>query len=301
VGVVIVLCAAGLAFAGSIFVTAVEQAAMTRDFKTADMLLKQYRTQRGANAEYLEADSWVGRGQLYARNFPAALQNASEVQQLCLKQLAGRKLDVEPSLPQALGASIEVTAQALAAEGRRDEAVTFLRAEMEKWRATSIGARIQKNINLLSLEGKPAPALDVARGVAGPQPRPLSAHAGHPVLLFFWAHWCSDCKAEIPIIQQLEKAYRAKGLEVIAPTQHYGYVAGGVDAPREVETPYIRQIFAQYYAGLGNVETPLSEANFARYGVSTTPTLVLVNKAGIVTLYHPGVMTFDELAAALRR
>jgi thioredoxin-related protein len=52
---------------------------------------------------------------------------------------------------------------------------------------------------------------------------------------------------------------------------------------------------------LGNVETPLSEANFARYGVSTTPTLVLVNKAGIVTLYHPGVMTFDELAAALRR
>ena len=121
------------------------------------------------------------------------------------------------------------------------------------------------------------------------------------MLLFFWAHWCSDCKQEIPIIQRLQAANRAKGLEVIAPTQHYGYVAGGEDAPREVETPYIAKIFAQYYAGLGKVETPLSEANFTRYGVSTTPTLVLLNPAGIVTLYHPGLMTFEELSAALRR
>jgi thiol-disulfide isomerase/thioredoxin len=184
---------------------------MTRDFKTADMLLKQYRAQRGVNPEYLEADSWVGRGQLFAKNFPAALQNATDVHAVCLKQLAGRKLDAEPSLPQALGASIEVTAQALAGEGRRDEAVTFLRAELEKWRATSIGARIQKNINLLSLEGKPAPALDVSRGVVGPQPRPLSAHAGHPVLLFFWAHWCSDCKRRSRLSSNWSRRIARKG------------------------------------------------------------------------------------------
>ena len=88
---------------------------------------------------------------------------------------------------------------------------------------------------------------------------------------------------------------------MIAPTQHYGYVAGGEGAPPAVETPYIAKTFAQYYAGLGKVETPLSEINFARYGVSTTPTLVLLNAAGNVTLYHPGAMTYDELAAALRR
>ena len=275
---------------------------MADNFSAADQLLKLYRNQRGVTAEYLEADSWIGRGQLSAKNYSAALQNASDVRELCLKQLAARKLDAESSLPTALGASIEVTGQALADEGRRDEAVTFLRAELEKWRATSINARIQKNINLLSLEGKPAPPLDTsAHGVAGPLPRPLSAHAGHPLLLFFWAHWCSDCKQEIPIIQQVQAAYKAKGLEVIAPTQHYGYVAGGDDAPPSVETPYIAKIFSQYYAGLGKVETPLSEANFARYGVSTTPTLVLVNSAGIVTLYHPGLMTLDELATALRR
>ena len=286
--------------ADSPFVIAVEKAAIARDFKTADGLLKAYRAQRGMTPEYLEAYSWIARGEFYAKNYQAALDKADDVRQLCLAQLKSRKVDAEPSLPTALGASIEVTGLSLTADGRRDEAVTFLRAELEKWRATSINARIQKNIHLLSLEGKPAPSLEVAHGVIGPQPRPLSAHAGHPLLLFFWAHWCSDCKAEIPIIERVQMMYRSKGLEVIAPTQHYGYVAGGVDASPSVETPYIVQVFKQYYAGLGNVETPISEANFTRYGVSTTPTIVLVNAKGIVTLYHPGTMTFDEFAAALK-
>ena len=37
------------------------------------------------------------------------------------------------------------------------------------------------------------------------------------------------------------------------------------------------------------------------YGASTTPTLVIVDRGGIVRLYHPGVMTLDELRAALNR
>jgi thiol-disulfide isomerase/thioredoxin len=282
-------------------VAAVHQLALAHDFARAGSLLSQYRSERGVTPEYLEAYSWIGRGELFAKDYQAALDNAADVRQLCLKQLAGRKLDSDRNLPTALGASLEVTGQALAATGRRDEAVVFLRAELVKWQATSINARIQKNINLLSLEGKRAPSLDISQSVTGPKPRPLSAHAGHPVLLFFWAHWCPDCKQEIPIVERIQAEYRAKGLEVVAPTQWYGYVAGGEDAPRSVETPYIAKIFSQYYAGLGNVETPLSTANFERYGVSTTPTLALVNAAGIVTLYHPGAMTFEELTAALHQ
>ena len=238
----IALFCAALALADSVVVPAVMEAAKSGNFAVADKILKQYRAQHGVNPEFLEADSWIGRGRLLAKNYAGALQNADEVRQLCLKQLTARKLDAEPSLPTALGATIEVTGQALAAQGHRDEAVTFLQTELATYRATSIAARIQKNINLISLVGKPAPQLD---------PRPLTAHAGHPVLLFFWAHWCSDCKAEIPIIKSVQSAYRAKGLEIVAPTQHYGYVAGGVDAPPSVETPYIAKIFAQYYSGLG--------------------------------------------------
>lgn len=288
-------------FGASMIVTAVNQTAMAGDFKTANAVLQAYRKQHGVNPEYLQAYSWIGRGELKAKKYQAALDNSVEVRELCLKQLTGRKLDADEYLPIALGASIEVSGQALMHLGRRDEAVLFLKAELEKYKPTSIHARIQKNINLISLEGKPAPPLEATRGVAGPQPRPLAAHAGHPVLLFFWAHWCSDCKQQISILQRVQKEFRSTGLEIIAPTQRYGYVAGGVDASPAVETPYITKVFNEYYSGLGKVETPLSEANFLNYGVSTTPTLVLINAGGKVTLYHPGLMTFEELSAALRR
>jgi hypothetical protein len=43
----------------------------------------------------------------------------------------------------------------------------------------------------------------------------------------------------------------------------------------------------------------VSEQNFLSYGVSTTPTLTLVDRRGIVRLYHPGGMTYQELRSAI--
>ncbi len=273
--------------------------AMAGDFATAEKGLQQYRGALGVTPEYLDALSWIGRGQLAKKNFDAAEKNAAEVQRLCAAELAHRALDAEPHLPLALGASIEVEAQALAAQNRRDEAVLLLRDEIGKWQATSILLRLRKNLNLLTLEGKPAPVLDVSQGIGSRKPLPLSAHRGHPVLLFLWAHWCSDCKAEVAIVQKLMAAYGPRGLVVVAPTQHYGYVAGGKDASPAVETKYIQEVFAKYYAGLGQVEIPLSEANFAKFGVSTTPTMVLVDGQGIVRMYNPGNASYDALAAKI--
>jgi thiol-disulfide isomerase/thioredoxin len=171
-------------------------------------------------------------------------------------------LDAEPHLPIALGASIEVESQALAAQNRRDEAVLFLTDEVKKWQGTSIRDRIQKNLNLLTLEGKPVPVLDISHSIGARKPLPLSAHRGHPVLLFLWAHWCSDCKNEIAIVQKLMANYGPRGLVVVAPTQHYGYVAGGQDAPRDVETKYIGEVFAQYYSGIRIGRDPLERGEF---------------------------------------
>jgi thiol-disulfide isomerase/thioredoxin len=265
----------------------------------AENALKQYRAAAGVTPEYIEAFSWIGRAQLAKHNLAAAEQNSAEVRKLCAAELARHKLDAEPHLPIALGAAIEVEAQVLAEQNRRDEAVLYLRDELRKWQATSIRDRIQKNINLLTLEGKPAPVLDVSQGIGARKPLPLSAHRGHPVLLFLWAHWCSDCKAEVAIVQKLMAAYGPRGLVVVAPTQHYGYIAGGQDAPPAVETKYIGEVFTKYYSGLGSVEIPLSEANFAKFGVSTTPTMVLVDGQGIVRLYNPGALSYDALAAKI--
>lgn len=276
-----------------------EAAAAAGDFAAATRALGQYRAVAGVTPEYIEALSWVGRGELAHHDIPGAQQNAAEVRKLCEEQLGRRKLDAEPHLPIALGAAIEVEAQSLADSGQRDQAVLYLRGQLSKWRGASIDARIEKNINLLTLEGKPAPALDISQGIGPRKPLPLAAHRGHPVLLFMWAHWCSDCKAEVAIVQKLMSVYGPRGLVVIAPTQHYGYIAGGQDAPRAIETKYIADVFAKYYAGLGPVEIPLSEANFTRFGVSTTPTLVLIDGQGIVRMYNPGNASYEALAAKI--
>jgi thiol-disulfide isomerase/thioredoxin len=229
-----------------------------------------------------EAVSWQARTALQQKKFADADGLAAQAYQY-VQHLNVAK---DPKLQTALGASIEVHAQVLAAQGERAEAVSYLREQLKAYYATAIRARIQKNLNLLNLEGKPAPAL-ITTQMMGSAKAPVTA--GKPVLLFFWAHWCADCKAEAPFLKQL-----VPGLVVIAPTQHYGYVGATENVPPAEEAKYIDQIRQQFYPGL---PVPLSEENFKAYGASTTPTIVLVDRKGIVRLYHPGVMNPTELAA----
>jgi len=121
------------------------------------------------------------------------------------------------------------------------------------------------------------------------------------VLLFFWAHWCGDCKAEAPILAQIAREYAGKKLAIVAPTQRYGYVARGEEAGPAEELKYIDEIRRKFYADLVSVPAPISESNMKNYGASTTPTIVLIDRRGIVRLYHPGNMTLDELRAALNK
>ena len=44
---------------------------------------------------------------------------------------------------------------------------------------------------------------------------------------------------------------------------------------------------------------PMKQSYFSDFGVSTTPTLVTADRQRVVRLYHPGLMTFEELEAAV--
>src|SRR5580698_11650995 len=137
------------------------QTAMSRgNFPLAEAMLQSYRTQRGVTPEYLEALSWLSRGDLITRQFDKADAVAKDTEKLAVQSLATRPLDAEPHLPLALGAAIEVEAQVLTANGDRAGALALLRKDLAAYRSTSIRTRIQKNINLLTLEGRPAPALE---------------------------------------------------------------------------------------------------------------------------------------------
>lgn len=277
----------------------VRAAIAVRNFSSAEEQLTSYRKNFGTTPEYIAALSWLGRGALEAKAFDRADAYSKETYSLSVAELKKRALDRDPYLPVALGAAIEVEAQVLAARGERSAAVAYLRGELAKYANTSVRARIQKNINLLSLEGKPAPALDVSH-FTGPKPAPLSALKGKPVVLFFWAHWCSDCKAQVPLLAGLEQEFAGR-FYLLGPTQHYGYVAQGEEAPAAVETEYIEEVRKKYYARLASMPVPISEEAFRTYGASTTPTYTLVDRLGIVRLYHPGALTYDELKAALLR
>jgi thiol-disulfide isomerase/thioredoxin len=270
-----------------------------RDLAAADRQVRAAESRSGVTPEVAAAFSWLARGALDAKSFDQADAYATETRKRCDQLAAGRKLDAESWLPIALGASIEVHAQVLAARGERSEAVGFLESQLQTFAGTSIVERIRKNINLLSLEGKPAPALDV-RDWLGAKPRTLAEWRGHPVLLFFWAHWCGDCKADAPILAEAIRNFAPKGLVAIAPTRLYGYVRGGAEAAPAQEKAYIEEVWRRFYAGWDGVPVPVSARNFEAYGSSTTPTIVLVDAAGTVRFYHPGAVTAAELLARIQ-
>jgi thiol-disulfide isomerase/thioredoxin len=270
-----------------------------KDFAGAEALVAAERKEHGNTPEALAALSWLARGAQSDGRKELAETLAVEAQTLAVKALARRSADDDANLAAAIGAGIEVQAQLGVDRGERSAVITFLEREQATYAGTALGKRIQKNINLLTLEGHAAPAIERSEWIGTVAPPALADLKGKVVVVFFWAHWCSDCKAEGPILQKLYEKYRARGLTVVAPTMRFGYVAGGKTAPPDEELRYIVQIRDQYYPWLADVPTPVSAANHQRYGVSSTPTLAILDRSGIIRTYNPGRLTEAELEARI--
>jgi thiol-disulfide isomerase/thioredoxin len=290
------LALSACAYAG--IIEDVRTATAQNKFPLAESEVRSYKSRHGATPELAEAVSWMARNAFRSSQLDPADKYAREARALVAQQLNTRRLDSDPHLPIALGAAIEVQAQVLTARGERQQAVTLLQSSLRSYGRTSIRARLQKNLNLLALVGQPAPPLREDKFL-GSQPKSLAQLKGAPVLLFFWAHWCNDCKYEGPIIARLRSEYAPKGLNVIAPTQFYGYAGQGEDASPETELAWIDTVRRHFYSGLLDVPVPVAKANFDSYGASTTPTLVIISSKGVVDLYHPGLMSYDELRGAI--
>jgi thiol-disulfide isomerase/thioredoxin len=245
------------------------------DLLTGAALVEDHKKATGVDAEYLDAIGWLARGsQMLGRN-DLAQQYVAELR----REIPAEKEE----LLTPYGAAIEVESRMIAAREGRGSAIRYLNNELARAKAVALRSRISKNINLLSMEGQPAPAIESV------------ALNGKPTLLFFFAQWCGDCKAQSPSLARVWQKYRAQGLGLVAVTRLYGTVAEKPATPEE-EKAQVDKVWKEVYSGLDGAQVVINTAAMERYGVSATPTFALVDRKGIVRLYTPTRLSEAEMS-----
>jgi thiol-disulfide isomerase/thioredoxin len=256
------------------------------DLASGIAAVEDYKRASGVDAEYLDAVGWLARG--------AEMQRRNELAKEYVAELRREIPAEKPELLAPFGAAIEVEARLIASQTGRGAAIRYLEGELAHASATSLRARINKNINMLSLEGQPAPPLGGDKVIGAPSTS-LASLRGRPILMFFFAQGCGDCKAQAPSLTRVWQNYKSSGLALITATRLYGSLDDKQATPEE-ETARIETVWKDLYAGLDGVPAVIDTETMVRYGVSATPTFVLVDRKGIVRLYAPTRLSEAELS-----
>jgi peroxiredoxin len=96
----------------------------------------------------------------------------------------------------------------------------------------------------------------------------------HVVLLDFWATWCGPCKMAMPGLQALQDEFKERGLEILSINQG--------EPPEPVRNFISRKKYTFH------VVLDPDGAVGSKYGVRGIPTLVVVDKRGLVQWLHVG-------------
>jgi len=109
---------------------------------------------------------------------------------------------------------------------------------------------------------------------------------GKPLMVFFWATWCSTCAREMPELQRLYNTYKGKGLEILAVSldEDPAMVAEfckvkGYTFPVAMRTPAVKKAWGS---------------------VPATPQMILVDRKGIVQQKLLGALSYEEREALIK-
>jgi thiol-disulfide isomerase/thioredoxin len=305
---------ARLAFATLALAAAVTTAAAARQSASVDIVadvraamaegglvrgeqtLATYRSAYGTTPEALDALCWLARGALADKLYDKAARYAEEAHTAAAAALRSHDNVTDARLLGALGSALELNALILVEQCGRSEAVYGLRKALDEYATTTIRTQLESTLALVTLEGQSAPALESGLSIGARLPRAEAMQ--QPELVFFWAHWCQDCKAESATLAKIADKYRGR-LAIVAPTRRYGYVQNGRSADPTKELRHIVEVRDAHYPFLKKAAVPVTDANYRAYGVAAVPMHVVIDRNGIVRLYQPGRMTEAELDAAI--
>jgi thiol-disulfide isomerase/thioredoxin len=105
---------------------------------------------------------------------------------------------------------------------------------------------------------------------------------GHPALLMFWAPWCRVCQRELPLLAKFYQHDKPVALKVLA--------IGFADTPSHVEQ------FVQAHPSTFVFPTAYDKADEVAqlFGVVATPTFVVLDAQGNISLVHRGGGISDD-------
>lgn len=111
----------------------------------------------------------------------------------------------------------------------------------------------------------------------------LSELKGRPVVLMFWATWCSPCRIEVPEVVAQHRAHKDEGLEVFA-----------VNSTDQESMKDVRKFIAEFPMPFPVL---LDKRGRARelYELIALPTTVFIGRDGVVRLVNSGPMTATVL------
>jgi thiol-disulfide isomerase/thioredoxin len=117
----------------------------------------------------------------------------------------------------------------------------------------------------------------------------LADFRGRPVLLSFWATWCTVCRDELPALQRLQDQYRAGGFAVLLVNY------------RETSTDRMRQYLAGLSVNLEAVIDPDGAIAMA-YGVDVgLPVNVVSDRSGKVSRILIGEVPVATIESAVQQ
>ncbi|HET9328364.1 MAG TPA: TlpA disulfide reductase family protein, partial [Candidatus Eisenbacteria bacterium] len=124
----------------------------------------------------------------------------------------------------------------------------------------------------------------------GLAPPTLASLRGRPVVVFVWAEWCGDCKALAASLARARARHEPRGVRFITLTRYYDD-----DEQRAREKARVDSVWKAVYSEVGALPAVISTASMERYGGSSTPTFVFIDRRGIVRGYTPTRLTEEEL------